>query len=72
MIKKWIQRQFYFSVVPMITKKKKETNLLENFRKQKEKYKNIKTNIQMCFYNKQIKFQFTFLKILQFNLPDIF
>lgn len=34
MIKKWIQRQFYFSVVPMITKKKKkETNLLENFRK---------------------------------------
>lgn len=32
MIKKWIQRQFYFSVVPMITKKK-ETNLLENFRK---------------------------------------
>lgn len=59
----------FFSSTNDNKKKKKLTfqKILEN----RNKNENIKTNIQMCFYNKQIKFQFTFLKILQFNLLDI-
>lgn len=62
-----MQRQFYFPVVPTITKLIFQ-KILEN----RDKNENIKTNIQIHFYTKQIKFQFTnFLKFYSFNLPDI-